>query len=161
MNTYNIGDLTDFIGDDTVIFDMTDEGGILIIRYGNPTKDEISAFNAKLSFKITAVDGIIFLLVRMGNTQWMDAPYYRWRSYQLTHIDPIEDGQGLAIHAMFINGVNGKLVAQKIVSLDTGLTRQLLDGIQAQPKLPDYDERLARIQRIYSTANLLARANKK
>lgn len=147
-------------GPDQVIFDMSDSGGALAICMANPTGEERRAFKAGLSFKLAVEEQIIFLLVRMGKGSWMDAPYYRWRSPNLTQINYPNEGEGLAIHAMLIDAATGILCAQKLVSPSTEFSRALMMAIAAQPEIPDYDARLNRIYASTPTDVLLRRAMK-
>ena len=152
---FEVGTPTGLIGPDGVIFDMTDAGGVLIVRMSRPTANEKKAFKAGISLRFCIVDQIIFVLVRMGLGQWMDAPYYRALSRSLSSVTLPMDGQGLSIHAMLIDGADGTLVAQKLISPDTTTSARLMAACISQPAIPDYDIRLARIYRQYSTQQLV------
>lgn len=126
-----------------MVFDMTDGGGILAIRMGSPTAAEKRAFKSGLSLRFTVAEDIIFITVRMGTLQWMDTPYYPFNSKNLTHLEGVKDGQGYGIHAMLIDSDTGTLVAQKLISTTTAGARALRAAILAQPRLPDYAQRLS------------------
>jgi len=143
-----------------IVFDMTDSGGILLIKIRHPTAAEKKAFKSGLSIRFAIVDKIIFLLVRMCAMQWMDAPYYRWLSKNLTAITFPEEGQGLAVHVMLIDAETGILVAQKLISLEYKPSRYLMAAVISQPIIPDYDTRLSKIFYQYSTYDLLKEAEK-
>lgn len=147
-------------GPGQVTFDMSDSGGTLAICMARPTGEERRAFKAGLSFKFAIEDQIIFLLVRMGKAQWMDAPYYRWRSPNLTQINYPNEGEALAIHAMLIDAATGILCAQKLISPSTEFSQALMTAIAAQPEIPDYDARLNRIFATIPTSELVRRAVK-
>lgn len=157
---FEVGKPTGLIGPDGVIFDMTDGGGVLIVRMSRPTANEKKAFKAGISLRFCIVDQVIFVLVRMGLTQWMDAPYYRALSRNLSRVTLPMDGQGLAVHAMLIDGADGTLVAQKLFSPDTTTSARLMAACISQPMIPDYDSRLVRIYRQYSTQQLVALSRK-
>lgn len=140
---------------DGVQFDMTDGGGVLGIFFSRPRASEKKSFQSGLSLRFRVVDDIIFLLVRMGMDQWMDAPYNRHLSRNLTHLERPAEGMGLAVHAMLVDASTGVLVAQKLVGLSTDGSNALIDAIQAQPKIPDYDIRLQRVFNRYRTTDLL------
>ena len=156
LQKFEVGKPTGFFGPDGVIFDLTDAGGILIVRMSRPTANEKQAFKSGISLRFCVVDQIIFVLVRMGTGQWMDAPYYRLLSRNLSSVALPMEGQGLAIHAMLIDGATGVLVAQKLFSPDTNTSARLLAACISQPIIPDYDSRLRRIFRRYNTRQLLA-----
>ncbi len=140
---------------DVVQFDMTDGGAILAIKMSRPTQKEKAAFRQKISFRFVVVEKIIMILARLGNMQWMDAPYYRYHSTQLTNMEFPDDGQGLAVHAMLIDASTGVLVAQKLIGLDTDTSRALYAAIGSQPVIPNYNWRVASVQRAYTTNDLV------
>lgn len=156
---YKVGERVMSPGPDGVVFDLTDGGGVLIFRFSRPTAAEKREFKRGISIKFAVVDDIIFVLSRLGTDPYLqDAPYYRARSRNLTHIDTPGEGQGLAIHAMLIDSSTGVLVAQKLFSPDHNTSTALLRAIQEQPEIPDYDARLNRIMAAYSTEALVRRA---
>lgn len=158
--SYIVGERVMRPGPDQVIFDMSDSGGMLAICFASPTGEERRAFKVGLDFKFAIEEQIIFLLVRMGKQQWMDAPYYRWRSQNLTRINYPSEGFALAIHAMLIDAATGILCAQKLVSPSTEFSQALMMAIAAQPEIPDYDARLNRIFASVPTTELVRRAIK-
>ena len=150
-----VGKPTGLQGPDGVIFDMTDSGGVLIIRMSRPTAAEKKAFRSGISVRYCIVDQIIFVLVRMGTMQWMDAPYYRGLSRNFTRIEMPADGQGLAIQVLFVDGLDGVLVGQKLISPDTDTSRGLMTAAIMQPVIPDYDYRLRSVLMRYTTDQLV------
>ncbi len=147
---------------DGVTFDLTDSGALLVIHMRNLTTEETQAFKQALAFRSVVHEGVIFVLVRMGSLQWMDAPYYRWRSRNLTEIElPGDSHSGLAVHAMLVEATTGVLVAQKLVGMDNATSVRILEAAREQPEIPDYNARLARIYAQYSTEELLKKATKK
>lgn len=137
-----------------MVFDMTDGGGILAIRMGSPTAAEKRAFKSGLSLRFTIAEDIIFITVRMGTLQWMDTPYYPFNSKNLTRLEEVKDGQGYGIHAMLIDSNTGTLVAQKLISTTTAGARALRAAILAQPRLPDYAQRLSFALSMHTTDEL-------
>lgn len=151
---YRVGDRIMHPSPDGVLFDMTDGGGILSIIMSQPTAAEKRAFNAGLSLRLAVVEDIIFVLVRMGSMQWMDAPYYRRLSIHLTRLEDVPDGAGYGIHAMLVDGATGVLVAQKIVSTTTSGARSLRAAVLRQPDIEDYRQRLRIVTTMYSSKDL-------
>lgn len=158
-NLYKVGSPCIPPGPDGVFFDLTDSGGMLLIRMARPTAEERRAFKQGLSIRFAVVDQIIFLLVRMGRLQWMDAPYYRWLSPHLSQIELPEEGYGLSINAMLADGETGMLQGIKMIGLDTDTSRKLMAAAIVQPKIPDYDARLRQVMLRYSTEELLKEAD--
>lgn len=140
---------------DGAIFDMDDGGGMLLIQMQKPTAAERRAFKDGLSFRFAVVEDIIFVLVRMGTMPWMDAPYYRALSRNLTRFMVPQPGQGLAIQATLVDSTTGIVEGLKLVSLKTDETLMLMRAIHDQPVIPDYDSRLRRVMAQYSVDDLV------
>ena len=156
MYVYEVGKRVMSPGYDGVIFDVTDDGAVLIIRMGAPTSKEKQAFKSGLSLRYTVVDGIIFILTRMGIMQWMDAPYYVGLSRGLSHCFELpKNGEGLAVHALLIDGDTGILVAQKMIGLTTDGSLKLIKTIEDQEIISDYDTRLQKVYAQYTTDDMV------
>lgn len=156
MYNYSVGEKVMSPSAEGVTFDITDSGAILLVKFPHPTAKEKREFKSRgWQFKVATVDEIVFLLVRMGTLAWMDAPYNVHRSKHLTTIPSVPDGEGLAVHALFIDAATGILVAQKLVSMETVDSRQLMASIVSQPHMADYDIRLSNIMEKYQTTDLL------
>lgn len=156
---YKVGEKIVSPSQDGVRFDLADSGGILMYNFSRPTAAEKREFQRGISVKFAVVEDIIFILSRLGTSvNWQDAPYYKALSKNLTHVILPDEGQGLAIHAMLIDASTGILVAQKIFSLDHNTSVALLEAVQAQPEISDYDLRLSRVMDMYSTLALLEEA---
>lgn len=156
FTTFQVGKPTGSIGPDQVQFDITDSGGLLIIRMSNPTPKEQQAFKEGIKLRFAVVNNIIFVLVKFGGLNWMDAPYYRNFSINRTkEFKPLPEGQGLSVHIMLINGANGILVDQRIVVLTNKFTNALYKSINSQPTMLDYDIRLNNALARYRTNDLV------
>ena len=143
-----------FVGDDGMLFDMMDGGGTLIVRMCRPSQHEINDFKTRLHLRFRVVDGIIFILIQIGD-DWSDAPYYRKFSSGLTHLPSVPDGAGLSTHAIMSDGNTGTVVAQKLISFSTNGSRALIKAISEQPEIPDYYDRVTKAMYMYSTADLV------
>lgn len=140
---------------DSVRFDLSDDGAILVIAMRNLSDNEKQSFkNGAHQFKFAIANDIIFLLCRFGTMQWMDAPYYKFLSRPF-HIDPPKSGMGIAMHALLVEATTGVLVAQKLIGLSHDLSVKLLEAVDAQPEIHDYSMRLSTTLRLYSTVDLL------
>ena len=143
-----------FVGDDGMRFDMTDSGGALIVRMRRPSQQEINDFKTRLHLRFRVVEGMIFILIQIGDN-WSDAPYYRKFSRGLTHLPSIPDWAGLSTHAIMSDGNTGTVVAQKFISFNTEGSRTLVKAIEDQPEMPDYYDRVTRAMYMYSTDDLV------
>ena len=65
------------------------------------------------------------------------------------------DGQGLAIQVLFVDGLDGVLVGQKLISPDADTSRGLMTAAIMQPVIPDYDYRLRSVLMRYTTDQLV------
>ena len=160
FTVYEKGKPTGLQGPDGVIFDVANSGAMLVIRMDRPTAKEKKEFERGISMRFAVVDDIIFILVRMGLYNWMDAPYHKMYSRNLSHLEMPQDGEGLAVHILLVDGASGILVNQKIISLSTELTRALFTAIINQPVIDDYESRLMKIFGQYTTNDLLEIAQK-
>ena len=86
FKVYEKGKPTGLQGPDGVTFDISDSGATLLIRMSRPTAKEKKAFEQGISIRFAIVNDIIFALVRMGLSQWMDAPYYKALSRNLSRL---------------------------------------------------------------------------
>lgn len=155
LHVYEVGKKITEPGYDGVFFDITDGGAVMTIRMGSPTAKEKRAFKSGISLRYAVVDDIIFILARMGTLEWMDAPYYIGLSQNLTHLDRPKEGEGLAIHILLVDGNTGILAAQKLMSLTTQASLKLIDAVEQQKVIPDYDSRLHNVMVKYDTDDLL------
>ncbi len=155
LSVYNVGEKVCEPSREMTQFDMTDGGGLLIVKFNHPTAKERREFKKPTQFKFLVVDDVIMILARFGTLNWMDAPYYRYRSKNLTYTEFPEDDMGFAVHILFIDSSTGILVDQKLIGLDTDTSRALYVAIGTQPVIPDYDKRIAKIYQKYSTEDFV------
>ena len=145
---------------DIIQFDMTASGGLLSVQFNKPSAKEKQAFKDSIQLKVAVVDGIIFILARMGTLSWMDAPFFHVLaiSSDLPEI-PDDQSTGLFVHCLLADSSTGVLLAQKIIGLDHDVSVKLIDAIRRQQEenlsLDEYDRKLDLIYRRYSTEDLL------
>lgn len=155
MHQYQVGQRIVPPSADGIRFNLTDSGAILLIALGKPTAEEKRAFKSGAQqFNFAVANDIIFFLCRFGTQQWMDAPYCKQLSRPFNIAMPAE-GQGIAMHAMLVDATTGILVAQKLIGLPHDLSVKLLQAVDAQPQIPDYDLRLSMTLQFYTTRELL------
>lgn len=145
-----------------VKFSVSDGGGELIVFFQGPTAREIEQFKiGKIKFGYYTYKNVIMLLVKIGELEWMDAPYSFHLSKNLTKLHNIEDGQGLGTVIMLVDALGGEVKTLKFVGAPTRLTRGLFDAIEKQSKMPfdDYRENVNYIYKTYNTKELVKRAN--
>lgn len=137
-----------------VIFDIDDCGANLLVFYNSPTKKEIEQFGALKDFKIKFLElyGVIMLAIKVGNLDWMDAPYTPHLSHNLTELATINEGQGLALTILLIDAVTGEVKKLRLLALPEKFSRKLLNAVSEQRgKKFDIQEYARAVNRIYST----------
>lgn len=157
VNAYEVGKkIMEPTGMDDVRFQFSDEGGTLMIQYNHPTAKETREFKKPGQFDIAVVGGIIFFLSRFGQGPWMAAPFTRERAPGIKIEKIPEKGEGIALHFLLVDSSTGTLLHQRLIGLDSTLSRRLVGAIAYQPVLPDFDMRLQSIYAQYRTTDLLA-----
>ena len=97
-------------------------------------------------------------LARFGTLNWMDAPYHRMFSFGEIHFSPLGPTEGLATTIMLVDSSDGTLVAQKLYGMDHDVSVRLIDAIEHQQPMPNYDEVLQRTFAMYRTTDLVKMA---
>lgn len=157
MHAMRVGDRICKPSGDGIIFELTDTGAVLLLKFRNPTAKEKRNITKDLpQFKLAIVDDIIFVLVRFGVGCWMDAPYNaRLTSYVLPCPGK---GEGLAMTILFVDAATGTLLHIRLIGLSNAFSRLLLHAAAQQPDLgtpEQYDRTLKSVYDRYSTNDLL------
>lgn len=142
---------------DGIRFGITDGGAVLVIHYSGLTEEEKKAFKDRVSINFSAVNGMIFILARMGKLNWDDCPYYRYYFETEPNLPEIPDGKGLLVQVMLVEASDGTLVAQKILGCKTDGSKKFVQAIKEQKKYDpvEYEETLRRTMQLYSTSRLV------
>lgn len=141
MVKYEVGEkYPELIGPEGPLFDLSDAGGIMAIKFDRPTKKEINQFKTgKYKFKFALHNGVVWVLFKAGNLNWMDTPYHAKLSLQLSHFEEPEEGEGLGINVIFLDASNGLIHAIRLVSLTTAQTRWLREQTLRQKAEDDFN----------------------
>lgn len=133
IGALEVGKTHDFLrGPEGALFDMTDEGANLIIRYRGITENEVKSFREGIfKMKITVLSGIIFVLVRF-DSETMDVPYHVMLSKNLTELQEIGEGQGIHLTVFAGDARTGELKVLRSIGLDTKISKILQREIAAQ-----------------------------
>lgn len=72
-----------------VQFDIADDGAIMLVFFQGPTAEEMEQFKSGKIFEIWFVElyDVIIITVKIGNLNWMDAPYTPHLSKNLTMLE--------------------------------------------------------------------------
>lgn len=141
MITYQVGvKYPELVGPEGPLFDLSDAGGIVAIKFDRPTKKEINQFKTgKYKFKFALHNDVVWALFKAGSLNWIDMPYHAKLSLQLSHFDEPEDGEGLGINVIFLDASNGLVHAIRLVSLTTEQTRWLREQVLRQKAEDNFD----------------------
>ena len=153
---YQVGEVVpEFVGHPEVpLFDIDDSGARLIVFFNDPSEKEIEQFKGNRSFEIRFVEirGIIFMLFKVGILNWMDAPYTPHLSPNLTKIQIPNEGEGLSLLVIFVNGRTGEIKSMRLLGLSEKFSRKLLGAVM-ELKMKPFDLRRhnATVNSVYSS----------
>ena len=145
-----------------VRFDITDEGASIITYFQRPSSSEINQFKTgKIKLGYYTYKNVIMLLIKIGDLEWMDAPYSSHLSKNLTEIQEVKEGQGLATTIALVDALSGEIKTLRLVGANHRLTKGLLKAVGEQKKMSfdNYDENITYLFRTYSIKELVKRAN--
>lgn len=143
------------------LFDVTDSGATLLVFFSNPTDDEINQFKSENKFEIrfTELCNVIMITVKIGNLNWMDAPYSPRLSKNLSELQPVSKDKGLSLSIVLIDTTTGEIKHMRLVGLSEMFTKQLFAVIEKQKEkefnVIEYNNILNRIYNIYSTNQIV------
>ena len=155
MYKYEVGQVIDNFKyhSECVQFDVSDEGAFMLVFFQNPTVEEIEQFKSEKSFEIrfTELYNVIMITVKIGNLNWMDAPYSPHLSNHLTMFQLPNENQGLALTLILVDAITGEIKHARLLGLTERFTKKLF-GIVMEQKMNDFDvvEYSKSINKIYS-----------
>lgn len=141
---YSVGDiLEEAMGHaEETKFTMDDAGGLLRIYYNGPTEEEIEDFKADgFEVRFTTMKDTIFMLFKIGNLPWMDAPFTPHLSPNLTKYELPQEGMGLGVLVQFADTRTGKLVGMKLIGLSESFTKKFFGNVMELHMKPFSKER--------------------
>lgn len=142
MENYNVGQKIDkFVGlAEGVQFDIADDGATLIVFFDNPSDYETSQFKSGVNFEIrfNLMYDIIVITVKIGNLNWMDAPYTPHLSKNLTKFELPSDNLGLALTLILVDCATGEIKFIRLMGLSEGFTKKLF-GVVMEQKVKEFD----------------------
>lgn len=163
MYKYEVGQKVDaFRGyQECVKFDISDSGAVMLVFFNNPLPSEIDQFKAGNSFEIrfTEIYGVIMMTVKIGNLNWMDAPYTPHLSKHLTTFQLPDDNHGLGLTLILVDTATGEIKHMRLLGLSEKFSKRLF-GIVMEQKVSEFDTRkydnaIDRIYSAYSTAQIV------
>ena len=144
-----------------VQFDISDAGATMLVFFENPVQEEIEQFKAGKNFEIrfTELQGVIMITAKIGNLNWMDAPYNPHLSKKLSKFELPNENQGLGITLVLVDAMTGEIKNIRLLGLSEKFTKQLF-GIAMEQKMEDFDmieynKSINRIYSMYSTEEIV------
>lgn len=144
------------------VFDINDSSCNLIIRFITPSNNEVNAIKqGRFKCWYYTEKEAIFMLFKLEGIEWMDSPYSVELSKNLTKIQEINNGQGLALNIYLIDANTGILKAMRLVGLPTAFSRKLRAVIERQRSMPfeNYYQTINEVYRKYTTKKLVEYAD--
>ena len=163
MIKYEVGQVIDkFIGhQEGALFDVSDEGANLIVFFRNPTREEEEQFKSGHRFEIRFVEiyRVIMMTFKIGNLNWMDAPYSLHLSKNLTKFTFPNENQGLGLTLIFVDTATGEIKSMRLMGLSDNFTKKFF-GLLMEQKMKDFDveeysNSLNKIYSIYPTNKIV------
>lgn len=163
VHKYEIGQVIDNFKhhQECVKFDISDDGATMFVFFQSPTEQEIEQFKSGKNFELrfTELYKVIMLTVKIGNLNWMDAPYSPHLSRQLTKFQLPGEGQGVVLTLMLIDAITGEIKHIRLLGLSERFTKQLFRIVMEQKSsnfdLIEYNKSLNKIYSTYSTNQIV------
>lgn len=135
-------------------FDLTDDGATMIVFFNRPTNNEIEQFKAGKNFEIRFVElkDVIMITTKIGNLNWMDAPYTPHLSKHLTKFQLPNENEGLRLTLMLVDAVAGEIKHMRMLGLSERFTKRLF-GTVMELKVKEFDKNtyIAALNSIFSS----------
>lgn len=164
---YSVGQVVnDFIyHPECVKFDIDDGGATMLVFFDRPTQDEVEQFKTDKNFEIrfAELNDVIMITAKMGNLNWVDAPYNAHLSKNLTKFTLPNEGQGLALTLILVDARSGEIKSIRLMGLSTNFTQKLF-GAAMEQKMKSfdkdkYDEKIRSIYAKYDTDVIVKMSN--
>ncbi len=146
---------------DGVFLSIDDSGLLITVLMDSPSKEEKRAFHQNSAFSVAAgrIFDLLFLCVKFGSLSWMDCTYTPHLGYTPLLPD-VPDGLGYAAIIRLFDTRTGLLCSQRLVSIDTLVSRYIRAQIEEIKKcrfdVSKYHDQINMVYNTYSTMDLLA-----
>ena len=166
MESYTVGEVcqTAFNHQEGSVFDIDDSGISLHVYMRKLTAHEIEQFASGKPFemKLAQLRNVIFPMFKFGDMGWIDTPYNVHLSRNLTKLEVPANGHGLAMTVHLYDTQTGTLVHNRLLSLSTEISRELIKMVMEQKEKPfneqEYRDNVRSIYAAYPTKKLLKMA---
>lgn len=167
MYKYEVGQIIPaFMGHaENVYFNMDNGGATMFVFFQSPTMKEIKQFKSGKEFQIRFVElyDVIMLMAKIGDLDWMDAPYTPHLSPDLTQFAIPTEGQGLGLTLILVDATTGQIKSIRLLGLSENFTRKLLGTVIKNAKktfnINSYNMNIVKIYSQYPTKKLVKMSN--
>lgn len=143
MFKYEVGQIIENFRnhEEGVQFDIADDGATMIVFFDTPTEKEIEQFKSGKNFEIrfTTMYDVIMITTKIGNLNWMDAPYTPHLSKNLTKYQLPNEGEGLGLTLYLVDTATGQIKHMRLLGLSERFTRRLF-GSAMELKMKEFDK---------------------
>jgi hypothetical protein len=113
----------------------------LVFEYNKPSAQELKAFESSNSFEIRSVtlNGVSYILVKMGDLEWVDAPYTPHLSLDLTNLPNLnkdEKSLGLGLMIVLIDSSTGEICKMRLIGLGNRFSKLLIKDVIELLQMP-------------------------
>lgn len=124
-----------------VQFDISDDGATMLVFFETPTQNEIEQFKSGKKFEIRFIilNDVIMITTKIGNLNWMDAPYTPHLSKNLTKYQIPNEGEGLGLTLYLVDTATGEIKHMRLLGLSERFTRKLF-GSAMEIKMKEFDK---------------------
>lgn len=134
---------------------------MLIYYFSKPMPEEIEEFNkGKVSFAVSEVADVMFVLSRFGRMNWCDAPYSAALASVGRSLPELgEQGTGYAVDAFMVDLDTNRLAAHRLVRLSAPFSNGFKKIFDANKQLEmteaGYQKAVAKVYEHFSVQDLL------
>lgn len=148
--------------EDGLIFTMDDTGAFLIVSFNHPSVDEIIDISkGSFEMRFTTIRGIMEILCKFGDQNWMDMPFHPGFCENLTKLSEVKEEEGLGVVVMFFDTSDGKLLSLRLMGASTNFTRKFFKEVRelkessSELSMDDYIRKIEMVTSAYDTKELL------
>lgn len=130
--SFKVGECYSFLkGKEGVDFSFGNGKAILSVVFNEPTKYEIKEFSKGIEYNLTIIDGVIWLIWKVGDLSYMDSPFVA----NLQNNKNFVLGDGLEVVVLLADNRNGEVKVKRNIMLDPKFTSVLSRHIATQNEL--------------------------
>lgn len=163
MEKYEVGQVVEGFKyhSENAYFDIDDSGATMLVFFKNPTAEETEQFKSGKNFEIrfTELYGVIMITVKIGNLNWMDAPYTPHLSKNLTKFELPSENQGLGLTLILVDAITGEIKSIRLLGLSEKFTKRLFGIIMEHKVKPfnkeEYHNSLNKVYAVYQTNQIV------